>query len=154
MNHALLLAAAIGFVTGLRSMSTPALAAWAARLGWINLHGTPLSFMASGGAVGVWSLLAISEFVADVLPMTPARIVPASLLVRVVTGGLSGACLAAAGGGPLWLGAALGIVGAMAGAFAGYYTRRGLVRGLKVKDILIAIPEDIVALGLGYLIVR
>jgi len=135
-------------------MTAPVLVAWAARLGWINLHGTPLSFMGSSVAVGVWSLLAISEYVADVLPMTPARIVPASLLVRVVTGGLSGACLAAANGSTLWLGAVLAVVGAMVGAYAGYYSRRGLVNRLKVNDILIAIPEDIVALGLAYLIVR
>jgi uncharacterized membrane protein len=152
--NAYLLALAIGFVTGLRSMTAPAAVAWAAHLGWLNLNGTPLGFMASPVAVGIWSLLAILEFIADVLPMTPARTAPPSLAVRVVTGGLSGACLAVAAGGYLWVGVILGIVGAMIGAFAGYHARRRLVNGLKVKDFLIAIPEDLVAVGLACLIVR
>lgn len=149
-----LLALAIGFVTGLRSMTAPALVAWAAHLGWLNLTGTPLSFMASPVAVGIWSLLAILEFVADVLPKAPPRTAPPSLAVRVVTGGLSGACLATGTGGNLWAGVVLGILGAIIGAFAGYHARRGLVNGLKVRDFFITIPEDIVAIGLAYLIVR
>jgi uncharacterized membrane protein len=39
------------------------------------------------------------------------------------------------------------------GAFAGYEVRSRLVRGLKVKDAVIAVLEDLVALGLAYLIV-
>jgi uncharacterized membrane protein len=154
MNHFLFLAFAIGFVAGLRSLVTPAIVSWAAHLGWLNLGGTPLSFMASPVAVGVLTVLAVLELIADVLPKTPARTAPASLAVRVITGGLSGACLSVANGGTLWLGVVLGIAGAMIGAYAGYYTRRGLVSRLKVRDILIAIPEDVVAIGLAYLIVR
>ncbi len=154
MSHWYLLALGIGFVAGLRSMTAPALVSWAAHLGWLNLQGTPFSFMASPIAVGILSVLAVLEFVADVLPKTPARTAPVGLLVRVITGGLSGACMAAAGGGTLLIGAVLAIIGGLIGAYAGYYSRRGLVNGLRVKDILIAIPEDVVALGLGYLIVR
>ena len=47
-----------------------------------------------------------------------------------------------------------GIVGALIGSYLGYYARRGLVNALKVKDGFIAIPEDIIAIGLAYLIVR
>ena len=154
MNLALVLAFAIGFIDGLRSMTAPALVAWAAHLGWLNLQGSPLNFMASPIAVGVLSVLALLEFVADVLPMTPARTAPGSLAVRVIAGGLSGACLSVGNGGSLAGGVFLGIVGGLVGAYVGYHARRGLVNGLKVKDILIAIPEDIVAVGLGYLIVR
>jgi len=154
MNHFLLLAFAIGFVAGLRSLVTPAMVSWAAQLGWLSLGGTPLSFMASPVAVGVFTVLAVLELIADVLPKTPARTAPASLAVRVITGGLAGACLSVANGGALWIGVVLGIAGAMIGAYAGYYTRRGLVSRLRVQDILIAIPEDIIAIGLAYLIVR
>lgn len=154
MNHFLFLAFAIGFAAGLRSLVTPAIVSWAAHLGWLNLGGTPLSFMASPIAVCVFTVLAVVELIADVLPKTPARTTPASLAVRVITGGLSGACLSVANGGRLWIGVVLGIAGAMIGAYAGYYARRALVGRLKVKDILIAIPEDIVAIGLAYLIVR
>ena len=46
-TFALLLAFGIGVVAGLRSMSAPAIVAWAAHLGWIHLSGSPLSFMGS-----------------------------------------------------------------------------------------------------------
>jgi uncharacterized membrane protein len=154
MMNAYLLALGIGFVTGLRSMTAPALVAWASHYGWLNLSGTPLHFMASPVAVAIWSLLAILEFVADVLPMTPARTAPPSLAVRAITGGLSGSCLAVGGGGNLWPGVVLGIVGAMIGAFAGYHARRELVNRMKVKDFCVALPEDLVAIGLAYFIVR
>ena len=154
MNHALLLAFAIGFVAGLRSLVTPAVVSWAAHLGWLPLRGTALGWMASPVAVGVISVLGVLELIADVAPMTPPRTAPASLAVRVVTAGLCGACLATAGGAALWAGVVLGIVGAMIGAYAGLYARRGLVNGLKVRDFFIAIPEDIVAIGLAYLIAR
>jgi uncharacterized membrane protein len=53
----------------------------------------------------------------------------------------------------LALGAVIGIVGALAGTYGGYYARTGLVRALKVPDLVIAILEDIVAIGGGLFIV-
>jgi uncharacterized membrane protein len=49
----------------------------------------------------------------------------------------------------LFIGAALGGLGALLGAFAGYELRKCLVAGLNVKDIFIAIPEDLIAIGLA-----
>jgi uncharacterized membrane protein len=43
----------------------------------------------------------------------------------------------------------VGAIGAIAGAFGGYQARVGLVRALRVRDFLIAIPEDAIAIGLG-----
>ena len=154
MNHALLLALGIGFVAGLRSLVTPAVVSWAAHLGWLPLRGTPFGFMPSPIAVGIWSLLAVLELIADVAPKTPPRTAPVGLAVRAVTGGLCGACVASSGGAAVWMGVVLGIVGAMIGAYAGFFARRGLVNGLKVRDLFIAIPEDLVTIGLAYLIVR
>jgi len=68
---ALLLAFSIGVVAGLRSLTAPAVVAWAAHLGWLNLHGSPLAFMGSVWAVAIFTLLALVEFVADQLPTTP-----------------------------------------------------------------------------------
>jgi uncharacterized membrane protein len=149
----LLLTFAIGFVAGLRTMTAPAVVAWAAHLGWINLSGTPLSFMGSIWAVGIFTLGALAEFVTDQLPSTPARTVPVQLGARTVTGLLTGACLGVAAGMPIWLGAIVGAIGAIAGAFGGYHARVGLRGALKVPDIAIAIPEDLVAVGLGLLLV-
>ena len=148
----LLLAAGIGLVAGLRSLTAPAVVAWAAHLGWINLHNSPLAFMGSKWAVVILSVLAVVELVADQLPSTPARTGAMGLSARIVTGALTGACLAAAGNAALWLGAVAGIVGAIVGAFGGYKARVGLVRSLRVPDFVIAIPEDAIAIGLGLLL--
>ena len=155
MNHAALLALGIGIVAGLRSLTAPALVCWAAHLGWLNLQGTPLTWMGSAVAVGIFTLLAIVELIGDVLPKTPPRTGAVGLIARILMGGLTGVCVfAAAQARPLVWGIVLGIVGALIGTYGGYHIRRALVNGLKVKDILIAIPEDIVAIGLGYWIVR
>ncbi len=148
-----LLAAGIGVIAGLRSMTAPAVVAWAAYLGWIHLQGSPLSFMGSIWVVGLFTLAALAEFVVDQLPQTPARTAPGPLLARIVTGGLCGSCLAVAGGQSLLAGALLGAVGGVAGAFVGYQARTGLVRGLHVPDRVIAIPEDLIAVVLGVLFV-
>lgn len=147
---ALFLVFGIGVVAGLRSMTAPAVVAWAAYLGWINIHGSPVAFVGSMWAVGIFTLLAVGELVADKLPTTPSRTAPFGLGARVVTGALSGACFAVAGDASLWLGALAGAAGGIAGAFAGHRARVGLVRSLQVPDFAIAIPEDLIAIGLGF----
>ena len=146
---ALLLAFGIGVVAGLRSLTAPAVVSWAAHFGWLHLQDSPLAFMASTWTMVIFSVLAVVEFVADQLPNTPARTAAIGLSARIVTGALCGACLAVAGTASLWLGALLGAVGAIAGAFGGYHARVGLVRALKGPDFAIAVPEDLVAIGLG-----
>ena len=152
-TFALLLAFGIGVVAGLRSLTAPAVVAWAAHLGWINLQNSPLSFMGSKWSIGIFTVLALVELVADQLPNTPARTAAVGLSARIVTGGLCGACLAIAGGAALAVGAVAGAIGGVAGAFAGYHARVGLVRSLRVADVAIAVPEDIVAIGLGLFLV-
>jgi uncharacterized membrane protein len=149
----LLLALGIGFVAGLRSLTAPAVVSWAACYGLLDLHGTPLQFMGSRIAVAVFSLLALAEFVADKLPRTPNRTRPGPLIGRMVLGGLAGASLAAAAQQSLLAGAALGGVGAVIGAFAGYQIRSRLVRSLQVRDVVVAVLEDLVAVCLAFLIV-
>lgn len=151
--YALVVAFGIGIVAGLRSLTAPAAVSWAAYLGWLNLQGTPLAFMGSSAAVAIFSLLALGEYVADLLPNTPKRTAPLPLVARILMGGLSGACLCASADQSLVAGALVGGIGSVIGAFAGYQVRTGLVRHLKVKDIFIAIPEDLVAIGLAYLLV-
>jgi uncharacterized membrane protein len=149
----LLLAFLIGVVAGLRSLTAPALVSWAAHRGWLNLHNTPLSFMGSTAAVVLFTLLAVVELVADKLPRTPSRTKPPGLIARIVLGGLSGAGMALSGAQPIALGAVLGVAGSIAGAFAGYEVRTGLVKALKVPDLVIALLEDAVAIAGGLFIV-
>jgi uncharacterized membrane protein len=152
-SQVLLLAFLIGVVAGLRSLTAPAVVAWAAHLNWLDLHTSPLSFMAATTAVVIFSLLAAGELVADQLPSTPARTKPPGLIARIVLGGLSGACIAAAGTLSVGLGTILGVAGAIAGAFGGYQARTRLVRALKVPDLFIALLEDAVTIAGGLFIV-
>jgi uncharacterized membrane protein len=152
-GFALFLAFGIGVVAGLRSMTAPAIVVWAAHLGWINLSGSHLAFVGSAGAVGIFTLGALVEFVADQLPTTPARTTAVPLAARIVMGSLTGACLGTAGGVSLWLGALIGAIGAIAGAFGGYQARVGLIRALHAPDFAIAVPEDLIAIGLGLFLV-
>lgn len=154
MNYLIVLAIGIGIVAGLRAMTGPAAVSWAAHLGWLNLHRTPLAFMGSAIAVGIFTIGAIGELINDQLPKTPPRIVPPQFIARVVMGGLCGACLYLSAGGFALIGALLGAVGAVIGTLGGYQARKGLVKALAVKDILVAIPEDLIAIGLAYFIVR
>jgi uncharacterized membrane protein len=97
----------------------------------------------------IFSLLALFELFLDLQPSTPKRTSPVPLVARILTGGLCGACLYAAGNQSLIIGAILGAVGGVIGAFAGYEIRRRLVAALHVKDIFVALLEDLVAIGLA-----
>jgi uncharacterized membrane protein len=152
-SEVLLLAFLIGVVAGLRSLTAPAVLAWAAHKNWLNLHNTPLSFMASTAAVVIFCLLAAGELVADQLPSTPSRTKPPGLIARILLGGLSGAGVAAAGRQSMMLGAVLGIAGGLAGTYGGHAARTGLVRTLQVPDFVIAFLEDAVAIGGGLFVV-
>jgi uncharacterized membrane protein len=153
MNYAFFLALGIGIVAGLRSLTAPAVVAWGAHLGWLNLHGSPLAFMGSTAAVAILSVLAVGELIADKLPMIPKRTAPAPLIARIITGGLCGACLCAAAGKSLLAGMLLGGIGGLVGAFVGYSVRRRLVNNLHIKDLVVAVCEDAVAIGLALFLV-
>jgi uncharacterized membrane protein len=149
----LVLAFLIGVIAGLRTMTAPAVVAWAANRHWLNLHNSPLAFMGSTAAAAVFTVLALGELVVDKLPSTPNRTRLLGLIGRSVLGGLSGAAVAASGEQSIALGVVLGVAGAIAGAFTGYEVRKRLVRALKIPDFVMALLEDAVAIGGGLLIV-
>jgi uncharacterized membrane protein len=155
MNTATVLALAfsIGLIDGLRSMTAPAVVAWAARWKWLHLQHSFLAFMDSAVAAYIFTAGAIIEFVVDKLPNTPSRKAALGLTARIVFGGLSGAAVCAAGNQAAVVGALLGIAGGVAGAFLGYEVRTRLVRALGVPDFVIAVLEDAFAVGVGFFIV-
>jgi uncharacterized membrane protein len=152
-SEVLLLAFLIGVIAGLRTMTAPAVVAWAANRHWLNLHDSPLAFMGSNAAVAVFTVLALGELIIDKLPSTPNRTKLLGLIGRSVLGGLCGAAVGASGAQSIALGAVLGVAGAIGGAFAGYEIRNRLVRALKVPDFVIALLEDAVAIAGGLVIV-
>src|SRR5438094_3416071 len=149
MSYIFALAFGVGVAAGLRSLSPPAVVAWAAHLGWLNLNNSPLAFMGSIITAVIFSILALFELFLDLQPSTPKRTAPVPLTARMLMGGLCGACLCAASNQSLIIGAILGGVGGVLGAFAGYEIRRKLVAGLNIKDIFIALLEDLIAIGLA-----
>jgi len=85
------------------------------------------------------------ELFADQLPSTQ----PHELQFDCLISSLSGAGVAVSGAQSIVLGAGLGVVGGIAGAFAGYEIRTRLVKALKVPDLVIALLEDAVTIGAG-----
>ena len=153
MNYVFILAVGIGIVAGLRSLTAPAVVAWAAHIGWLDLHSSRLAFMGSTLAVAIFSVLALGELIADKLPWMSKRTAPAPLLARFLTGGLCGASLCAAAGQSLVVGALNGGIWAGVGAFLGYEIRKRLVSNLHIKDFVVAICEDLVAIALAVFVV-
>jgi uncharacterized membrane protein len=141
----LLFAFLIGFFAGLRALTAPATTSWAVYLGWLRLE-RPLSLIGSVPAVAILTLLAVAELVVDKLPSTAARTAAPGLIGRIVTGGLSGACVAVGGAQAAIPGAALGVLGGVVGAFGGYHVRSMIVNRLGVRDLYVAIVEDLVAI--------
>src|SRR5579885_1588405 len=76
-DYVFLAAFLIGIISGLRSLTAPAVVAWSVQFHWISLRGTLLAFLGSWPAVGVFTFFAITEYLADKLPRTPPRAAPA-----------------------------------------------------------------------------
>jgi uncharacterized membrane protein len=147
----LLYAFLLGCICGLRSMAAPAVVAWGAHLGWLHLDGSLLAFFASKISLVIFSLFALGELIADKLPFIPPRTQAGPLGVRILFGAVCGAAICISATASPILGAILGALGGIAGAFAGYAYRRRF--NLTVSDLLLALLEDLVAVGGGLLLV-
>jgi uncharacterized membrane protein len=145
------LAVGIGAVAGLRALTAPAVLAWAVKRKWIRLRNLPFAAILSAKASKRITDLAMSELIADKLPFTPSRLKAGPLASRIVSGAVCGAAIYGVAEKPLAEGAVLGGVGAIAGAYAGYYTRRRLSGDM--PNLGIAILEDALAIGGGIVII-
>ncbi len=139
----------LGVSTGLRSFTPLAVTAWFARLGRLPVTGTWAAWVANPVSVGLFTAAALGEYIGDKLPNTPSRISPVPLAGRLILGGLAGAIVAAAFRRPAARGVALGVLGAAAGSFGGYYARRGLTKGAGLADLPVAISGDAAAVALA-----
>jgi len=137
------LAFLIGVTAGLRSLTPPAVASWAARLGWLPLGNTWLAFFGYAYTPYILTVLALGELVADKLPKTPSRKAPGPFLFRIVSGALCGGALTGGEVGGLIVGA----LGGVAGTLGGYEFRARLVKAIGGKDLPIALLEDVIAVG-------
>ena len=149
MRRPLLLSAALlGVVAGLRTQVPGAVLA--AR----DLEPTdgPLALLGTGVGKRVAYLGAVGELIADKLPATPSRVEQAQLIGRVLGGVLAAASLASATGvrgARLILPAVVGGAGAWAGSWGGYLARKAAVERTGLPDPVVAVAEDLLAVGLA-----
>lgn len=139
-------AAGLGAISGLRSMSGPALASRAAARGRLPLEGTTLAFLGSSRVSKTLVVMAVGELVGDKLPFTPSRTALPSLLGRAASGALVGAALFASDGRRAVTGAAVGSSAAVAAAFAGESLRTLAGEKTGLSDPVVALAEDAVVL--------
>lgn len=132
----------LGLCTGFRTMTPMALICWYAHLGYLPVQGTWAFWTASPITVGIFTLLAIGEYIGDKLPSTPSRVAPFPLVARLAFGGLVGAIVATGLKGSFIEGILLGAIGAALGAFLGYNVRRHLVTSVGWPDLPVALVED------------
>lgn len=144
------LAVGIGVVAGLRALTAPAVLAWAAKHRLVRFGSSPLVTIISGTASNRITDFAVSELIADKLPFTRSRLNVAPLAARILSGAVCGATIYGVVKRPLKEGAVLGGLGAIAGALAGYHTRKRLSR--EMPDLGAALLEDALAIGGGVLI--
>jgi uncharacterized membrane protein len=145
------LALVIGIVAGMRAMTAPAAIAWAARMGKLGLSGTWLAFLGYAWTPWILTLLAAAELVTDQLPTTPSRTVPVQFGTRILMGGVCGAALTA-GAGTMFLGAIVGIAGAVAGTLGGRAFRARMAAAFG-SDRPAALLEDAIAIGVAVAVV-
>ena len=139
--------------TGLRSMTPAAVLAWAAQLRWPQLGQTGFAFMSVPISAYILTVGACVELVFDKLAITPSRLTPGPLGARVVLGGLCAATLSAVVQQSAIVGAVVGGLGGFAGAWAGYQVRRYLTTTRKAPDLLVALVEDVIAIGSAVFVV-
>jgi len=127
-------------------MTAPAVTAWAVHLGRLRID-RPLALIGSVPSVAIFTVLAVLELVVDKLPNTPKRTAPGGLIARIVTGGLTGACVAAGAAPRPLMGALAGVAGGIVGCFGGYQARTRIVKALDTRDSNVACVEDLVAIA-------
>lgn len=128
----------LGALAGMRSMVTP----------WL-VTGRFKSII-----MPLLALLGVGELVADKLPGIPARIEPPALAWRAIMGAWVGSKLAAENNKSRVIGVLLGCAAAVTNAYAVYYLRRAIVENTDIPDFRVAITEDAIVLGGGWLLLR
>jgi uncharacterized membrane protein len=147
----IVLALLIGVIAGLRALTAPAVVAWGAFLGWINVDGKWSEWVGHPITVTVLTIFLLIELVTDQLPKTPSRRTPPQFITRLIMGAFAGAVIGSVSH-HTFIGLGAGIIGAVFGTLGGAEVRSRLVTANGGKDRPVAIGEDIVAVGGGFLI--
>lgn len=145
----------IGIVAGMRSMTAPALVSYKlSRTKPDPIPDSKLHFLTSPKAATTFALMAGGELIGDKLPNAPNRTSPSALSGRIATGALSGAALSEVDGQSSAYGALFGALGALAGTVAFFHLRTWLNHEKGIPDIAVALVEDALTVGAGWVIVE
>ncbi|WP_223280053.1 hypothetical protein [Nostoc sp. PA-18-2419] len=125
----------LGLVAGLRAFTAPA-----------------ALFLARGGIVGIILVFfAVAELIGDMLPQIPSRTSPPALIARILSGGIVGWIIAGANSSFALVGAVIGVLGALIGAYGGRAVRIAAIE--RIGAIPSALIEDVVAIALAAFVV-
>ncbi|MGE2720778.1 DUF4126 family protein [Mycolicibacterium celeriflavum] len=147
----LVLALLIGVIAGLRALTAPAVVAWGALLGWIDVDGKWSEWMAHPITVTVLTIFLLVELVTDQLPNTPSRKTAPQFITRLIMGGFAGAVIGSAYF-HTFSAIGAGMIGAVIGTMVGAAARQRFADLRSGQDRPGAILEDIVAVGGGFLV--
>jgi uncharacterized membrane protein len=120
----------LGAIAGLRTFAAPAVL-------WLVRYRSPAAY--------VLGLLALLELIGDLHPKAPPRTSFAGLSARVLSGAFCGWAVSAPAGRSPIFGAAIGAVGAVAGAYLGLAARTRAIS--RIGRIPAALLEDAVAIA-------
>ena len=98
--------------------------------------------------------MAGGELIGDKLPNAADRIGQPQVWGRIGSGALSGAALTEADGYNATFGAAFGVFGAAVGTFGFFYLRQWLTKEKDLPDPLVALAEDVLAIGTGWQLIN
>jgi uncharacterized membrane protein len=147
----IVLALLIGVIAGLRALTAPAVVAWGAFLGWMDVEGKWSEWMAHPITVTVLTVFLLVELVTDQLPKTPSRKTAPQFITRLIMGAFAGAVIGSAFF-HTFSAIGAGIIGAVLGTLAGAEARSRLASARSGQDRPGAILEDVVAVGGGFLV--
>jgi uncharacterized membrane protein len=94
--------------------------------------------------------MALGEYVADTLPMTPSRTTPLQLISRLVFGAVAGILASRMLAEPLAGGVLFGLSGALIGTYGGHRLRMVTAKWIG-RDLPVGLCESALALGLALL---
>lgn len=144
-------AVAMGAITGMRTLSGPAILTHAAKAG-LQIADREIGILSHPAAAKTATALAAAEFIADKLPFMPKRTGKAPLTGRAISGALSGAAVCSARKRSILAGALLGALGAIGAAYGVYHLRKKVVERFHWPDPIVALAEDAVVAGCGMLV--
>ncbi len=139
----------LGVMSGMRSMSAPALISRRAVQNPHAFKGTLFAPLAQKEASSLAGLAALGEIVIDKLPILPKRTALLPLLGRAMLGGFAGAAAYTEPKRSASEGAIIGALAAVASSYVSYFIRRGVGKLLHLPDLPVAILEDVGVAGIG-----